>query len=54
MGEDLVIDVRPLQFDVDRVALRERLALTPAERVERGIEAANRLLASGYVPDRDA
>jgi transcriptional regulator with XRE-family HTH domain len=52
MGEDLVVDVRPREFDVDRIALRERLALTPAERVERGIEAATRLLASGYLPDK--
>ncbi len=45
LGEDLVLDAKPRETDVDVEALEERLSLTPEERIQRGIEDAGRVLA---------
>jgi transcriptional regulator with XRE-family HTH domain len=44
LGEDLVLDSTPRQVDIDMKAMKERLALSPHERLQRGIENANRVL----------
>jgi transcriptional regulator with XRE-family HTH domain len=44
LGEDLVIDARPRDSGVDRAALEERLRLTPTERLQRGLEEAERTI----------
>ena len=44
LGEDLVLDARPRDTGVDMNALSERLRLTPAERIQRGLEEAERTI----------
>ena len=34
MGEELVMEVKPWEFQVDREQLRARLEMTPTERIE--------------------
>lgn len=44
LGEDLVIEARRRQIDVDRGAMAERLRLTPDERVQRGMAEARKAI----------
>ena len=44
LGEDLVLDAQPRDSGVDVGALKERLRLTPSERVQRGLAEAERAI----------
>jgi transcriptional regulator with XRE-family HTH domain len=44
LGEDLVIEAKKRKTNVDMKAIEERLCLTPEERIQRGIDEANRLI----------
>jgi transcriptional regulator with XRE-family HTH domain len=46
LGEDLVLAVEPRDWGIDRSQVRERLRLTPEERVEYGLEFADLVLDS--------
>jgi hypothetical protein len=44
LGEDLVIGAQPRDSGVDIDALDERLRLRPTERLQRGLEEAERVI----------
>ena len=44
LGEDLVLETRARDWGIDRTQVRERLRLTPAERVAYGLEFADFVL----------
>ena len=44
LGEDLVLGAEPTNSGIDRSLIRERLALTPSERMDYGIAMANRII----------
>jgi len=48
MGEELVLEAGPRDPDADREALRERLELTPDERLKRGLEKAQAMIDEGW------
>ena len=41
VGEKLVLDAQPIDYGHDRTLLRQNLALTPEERVRRGVAWSN-------------
>lgn len=41
LGEELVLAAEPIDYGHDRTILRRNLALTPEERIRRGIEWSN-------------
>jgi hypothetical protein len=43
MGEDLVLEARPREPTIDLEQLEVRLAMTPQERVEAGLAAAEKI-----------
>ena len=45
LGEDLVLTTAPREWGIDRGQVRERLRLTPAERVSHGLAAAEQVIA---------
>jgi len=46
LGEDLELTAARRDFGIDRTLIRERLKLTPAERLEYGIAFANQVIES--------
>lgn len=44
LGEDLNLTTEPREWGIDRTLIRERLKLTPSERIEYGIAAANQVI----------
>ncbi len=44
LGEDLVLTAEERDSGIDRTLIRERLALTPAERLDYGIAVANQVI----------
>lgn len=44
LGEDLVLGAEPTDSGIDRSLIRERLALTPTERLDYGIAMANQII----------
>jgi transcriptional regulator with XRE-family HTH domain len=46
MGEELVLETRDRNSGIDRSQVRERLRMTPQQRVEYGIAFVNSLLGS--------
>jgi transcriptional regulator with XRE-family HTH domain len=46
IGEDLVLETRATDSGIDRSLIRERLALTPSERLDYGIAMANQIIES--------
>jgi transcriptional regulator with XRE-family HTH domain len=44
LGEDLTIGAKKRKLSVDLKALDERLRLTPEERIQRGLDEANRII----------
>jgi transcriptional regulator with XRE-family HTH domain len=44
LGEDLVLGAEPRDSGIDRTLIRERLKLTPAERLEYGREFADMVI----------
>ena len=44
LGEDLTLTTEPREWGIDRTLIRERLKLTPSERLEYGIAAANQVI----------
>ena len=41
VGEKLVLDAQPIDYGHDRTLLRQNLALTPQERIRRGVAWSN-------------
>lgn len=41
VGEELVLDAQPVDYGHDRTLLRQNLALTPEERIRRGVAWSN-------------
>jgi hypothetical protein len=41
MGEELVLEARPIDYGHDRTLLRKNLEWTPSERIDRGTAFAN-------------
>lgn len=52
LGEDLVLETRKREVDVDVQAIQERLRLTPGERMERSLEEVSRLIEEGGAAKR--
>ena len=50
LGEDLILDARPREPDIDIEALHERLRLTPGERLDLGMEVASRMINESQSP----
>ena len=46
LGEDLVLATEPREWGIDRTLIRERLRLTPAERIDYGIAFADQVIQS--------
>lgn len=46
LGEDLVLGAKPTDSGIDRSLIRERLALTPSERLDYGIAMANQIIGN--------
>jgi len=44
LGEELVLVAEPANSGIDRSLIRERLALTPSERLDYGIAMANQVI----------
>jgi transcriptional regulator with XRE-family HTH domain len=44
LGEDLVLGASPRDYGIDSTMIRERLALTPSERLEYGMSMANQMI----------
>jgi transcriptional regulator with XRE-family HTH domain len=44
LGEDLALTTEPREWGIDRTLIRERLRLTPAERVDYGIAFADQVI----------
>ena len=44
LGEDLTLGASTRDFGIDRTLIRERLVLTPSERVDYGIAFANQVI----------
>jgi transcriptional regulator with XRE-family HTH domain len=44
LGEDLVLAAEPTDSGIDRSLIRERLALSPSERLDYGIAMANQII----------
>jgi transcriptional regulator with XRE-family HTH domain len=44
LGEELVVESKKRKTSVDLKAIAERLRLTPEERIQRGIDEANRMI----------
>ncbi|HEX8753279.1 MAG TPA: helix-turn-helix domain-containing protein [Solirubrobacterales bacterium] len=44
LGEDLTLRTEPREWGIDRTLIRERLRLTPAERVDYGLAFAEQLI----------
>lgn len=44
LGEDLVLDAKERDTGIDRSLIRERLRLTPSERLDYGIAFANQVI----------
>jgi transcriptional regulator with XRE-family HTH domain len=44
LGERLELSAEPIEYGHDRAMLRENLALTPSERLDRGVSFANFVL----------
>jgi transcriptional regulator with XRE-family HTH domain len=44
LGEDLEIGASRRDFGIDRTLIRERLALTPSERLDYGVAFANQVI----------
>lgn len=44
VGEDLVLAAKPTDSGIDRSLIRERLGLTPSERLDYGIAMANQII----------
>jgi len=47
LGEELVLEASPRDREADRAALRERLELTPEERLERGLKRSQAIIDEG-------
>jgi transcriptional regulator with XRE-family HTH domain len=41
VGEELVLEAQPVDYGHDRTLLRQNLALTPEERIRRGVAWSN-------------
>lgn len=46
IGEDLILGTEPTDSGIDRSLIRERLALTPSERLDYGIAMANQIIGN--------
>ena len=46
LGEDLTLGAEERDFGIDRTLIRERLELTPSERLDYGIAFANQVIES--------
>lgn len=44
LGEDLVLSVQPREWGVDRGQVRERMRLTPEQRLEHGLAFAEQVI----------
>ncbi|HEY5815788.1 MAG TPA: helix-turn-helix domain-containing protein [Solirubrobacterales bacterium] len=53
LGEDLVMEAQPRTPNVDVEAIRERLQLTPTERIRRGLDEASRIIIKKSAGRRD-
>jgi hypothetical protein len=53
MGEDLVLEAKPRESKIDREQLKARLAMTPEERVEAGLAAAEKIRREKLKSDSD-
>jgi len=50
LGEALVLTAEPIEYGHDRTLLRRNLALSPEERIRRGIEWSNAAMRFPRVP----
>ena len=46
LGEDLVLATEPSEWGIDRTLIRERLRLTPSERIDYGLAFADQVIQS--------
>jgi transcriptional regulator with XRE-family HTH domain len=52
LGEELELGATPIDYGHDRTLIRRNLALSPAERIDRGAELANFILRNRGAPNR--
>lgn len=46
VGEDLALATEPREWGIDRTLIRERLRLTPSERIDYGVAFADQVIQS--------